>query len=141
MVSTNDATGEPGGSRGKNRLDSTTNTTAGEPRGSRPGGQVTFGSTNDTTGEPGGSRGRNPFDSTWNTTAGEPRGSRPNGQDTHTSCPSRTLEEEVEEMLDDFEEYDDFGEADYGPEFDNPNPEIAKQVVPKAKGTTSTKQA
>ena len=39
-------------------------------------------------------------------------------------------------MLDDFSEYDDFGEADYGTEFDNPTPEPAKQVVPKATGTT-----
>ena len=46
------------------------------------------------------------------------------------------MEEDVEEMLDDFGEYDDFGEADYGPEFNNPKPEPAKQVVPKATGTT-----
>ena len=39
-------------------------------------------------------------------------------------------------MLDDFEEYDEFGEADYGPEFHDPPPEPAKQVVPKMTDTT-----
>ena len=45
------------------------------------------------------------------------------------------MEEDAEDLLDDFGEFGGFGEEDYGPEFHDSPPYTAKQVVPKVTKT------
>jgi hypothetical protein len=61
---------------------------------------------------------------------GEPRGARPGGTDTH--CKS--LEEEAEDLM------DEYGEEDSGPEFGSPPPTTTKQVVPIPSNITDSQK-